>query len=150
MTNPPTESIINEALIGLARSFLQYVAESWPWVDVSQHTIEKQLQVLATRQREDVSELVQLFIDRELPIDFGVFPTEYTDLQFISLATLLDWLQNGQSQIADRLAAAAQSLRESSDEQATALIEAIAVRQQDIAASLKELQRELDNSAAEA
>ncbi|MCH2212182.1 MAG: hypothetical protein MK110_12830 [Fuerstiella sp.] len=149
MTNPPTASIINEALIGLARSFLQYVAESWPWVDVSHQSIEKQLQLLAARQREDVSELVQLLIDRELPIDIGVFPTEYTDLHFISLVTLLDWLQIGQSRISDRLAAAAQSLRESADEDALDLIEAIAGRQQNLAASLRELQQELEKITAE-
>ena len=150
MTNLPTESAINEVLIGLGRSFLQYVAESWPWVDESDRTIEEQVQVLAARQRQDVGELVQLLIGREWPIDFGTFPTEYTDLHFISLSTLFDWLQNGQRQIADRLAGTAKSLRDSSDDQGTALIEAIAVRQNDIGVSLKELQQELKNAPSKA
>ncbi|MEO2034126.1 MAG: hypothetical protein ABGZ35_18790 [Planctomycetaceae bacterium] len=149
MTNPPTESTINEALIGLARSFLQYVAESWPWVDESDRAIDVQVQELAAHQRQDVRELVQLLIGRDWPIDFGTFPTEYTDLHFISLSTLFDWLQNGQRQIADRLAAAAQALRDASDDQGTTLIEAIAIRQNDIAVSLKELQQELMSAPSE-
>ena len=150
MTNLPTESTTNEALIGLSRSFLQYVAESRPWVDETDRRIEEQVQALAARQRQDVGKLVQLLLSRDWPIDFGTFPTEYTDLHFISLSTLFDWLQNGQSQIVDRLAAVAQSLRESSDDQASTLIETIAVRQNNVAKALKELQQELANSSSEA
>lgn len=147
MTNQPTESTINEALIGLSRSFLQYVAESWPWVDESDRGIEEQVQVLATRQRQDVGDLVQLLIERDWAIDFGTFPTEYTDLHFISLSTLFDWLQNGQTRIADRLASTVQLLRSASDEPAAAIVEAIALRQNDLASALKELQQELADTA---
>ncbi len=150
MTNQPTESSINEALIGLSRSFLQYVAESWPWVDESAGRIEEQVQILAGRQRQDVSELVHLLTDRDWPIDFGTFPTEYTDLHFISLSTLFDWLSNGQRQIADLLAATVQSLRAGSDESAATLLEAIALRQNDVASALKELQQELADSPLQA
>lgn len=150
MSNQPTESIINEALIGLSRSFLQYVAESWPWVDETDRTIEEQMQVLAERQRQDVSELVQLLLARDWSIDFGTFPTEYTDLHFISLSTLFERLENGQQKIAGRLAATKQALGEVSDEQATALVDAIILRQGDLAAGLKKLQQELADSITQA
>lgn len=143
MTNLPTESTINEALIALARSFLQYVEESWPWVDQGHRGIEQQVRDLAVRQRQDASELVDLLISRDWPIDFGSFPTEYTDLHFISLSALFDWLQNSQSQIIARLAAATQSFRDASDDQAAELTEAIGVRQREIAGTLSDLQREL-------
>ncbi len=150
MSNQPTESIINEALIGLSRSFLQYVAESWPWVDETDRTIEEQMQVLAERQRQDVSELVQLLLARDWSIDFGTFPTEYTDLHFISLSTLFERLENGQQKIAGRLAATKQALGEVSDEEATALVDAIILRQSDLAACLKKLQQELADSITQA
>ena len=150
MSNQPTESIINEALIGLSRSFLQYVAESWPWVDETDRTIEEQMQVLAERQRQDVSELVQLLLARDWSIDFGTFPTEYTDLHFISLSTLFERLENGQQKIAGRLAATKQALGEVSDEEATALVDAIILRQSDLAAGLKKLQQELADSITQA
>jgi hypothetical protein len=150
MSNQPTESIINEALIGLSRSFLQYVAESWPWVDETDRTIEEQMQVLAERQRQDVSDLVQLLLARDWSIDFGTFPTEYTDLHFISLSTLFERLENGQQKIAGRLAATKQALGEVSDEEATALVDAIILRQSDLAAGLKKLQQELADSITQA
>lgn len=150
MTNQPTESIINEALIGLSRSFLQYVAESWPWVDETDRTIEEQMQVLAERQRQDVSELVQLLLARDWSIDFGTFPTEYTDLHFISLSTLFEWLENGQQKIAGLLAATKQALSEVSDDEATALVDAIIMRQGEVGTALKELQQELADSTTQA
>ena len=150
MTNLPTESTINDVLIALSRSFLQYVAECWPWVDVTDRGIELQVQGLAARQRQDVSELVHLLIRREWAIDFGSFPTEYTDLHFISLGTLLERLQIGQSRIADRLMAATQALCDSSDEEAKSLVEAISGRQKDIGNSIQQLQQELAGSGAQA
>lgn len=150
MTNPATASIINEALISLSRSFLQYVSESWPWVDAEDQGIADQVQTLAARQRQDVGDLVQLLIQRDWAIDFGTFPTEYTDLHFISLSTMLTWLQNGQSRIADRMASAVQTLREASDDEAVGLLEAVAMRQADLGTAMKELQQELTESAAQA
>ncbi len=150
MTNLPTESTINGVLIALSRSFLQYVAESRPWVDEVDRGIEEQVQALAARQRQDVGEIVQLLIDRDWPIDFGSFPTEYTDLHFISLSTLFDRLQTGQSRIADRLAAVTQSLCESSDKQATVLMDSIAERHSDVGSSLQQLQQKLAGSPTQA
>ena len=143
-----TEPTINNALISLSRSFLQYVAESWPWVDVNAQQVEDQLHVLAARQRQDVGDIVQLLTDRDWFIDFGTYPTEYTDLHFISLASMLDWLLNGQSQIADRLAEALASLKEAGDATASELLETVALRQNDLTSAIKELQQELAGSAA--
>jgi len=150
MTSASVEFLINHVLIGLSRSFLQYVAESRPWVDETARKIEEQVKVLAARQRQDVAELADLLIDREWAVDFGSFPTEYTNLHFISLSTLFDWLNHGQSVIADSLTEAVTVLRESGDAAAVDRIEAIRHRQNDLAGALKELQQELNRSAASA
>jgi hypothetical protein len=148
MTHVPTEQTINTALIGLSRSFLQYVAESWPWVDVADRSIEQRLQVLASRERQDVGELVELLLDRDWSIDFGTYPTEYTDLHFISLTALFEWLLIGQDQIADMLSSTQQTLKEAGDQSAMQLVETIASRQKDLAQALKELRQELAESVA--
>lgn len=148
MTQVPTEQTINTALIGLSRSFLQYVAESWPWVDVADRSIEEQLHVLAARQRQDVGELVDLLLDRDWSIDFGTYPTEYTDLHFISLTALFEWLTIGQAQIAELLEATQQTLREAGDQLGAQLVETIALRQNDLSNAMKELQQELADSIA--
>jgi len=143
MTNVPTDSTINTALISLSRSFLQYVAESWPWVDASVRQVEQQVRDLATQQRQDVAALVHVLTERDCHIDFGTYPTEYTDLHFISLSTLLEWLVKGQSQIVDRLRATGETLKEAGDGIASELIEAIANRQTDVASQMKQLQQDL-------
>jgi len=148
MTHAPTEQTINTALIGLSRSFLQYVAESWPWVDEAERNIEQQLQVLAFRQRQDVADLVGLLTDRDWPIDFGSYPTEYTDLHFISLTALFEWLVIGQAQVSEMLLATQQTLKDAADQPAFSLIETIRFRQDDLAKAMKELQQELADSIA--
>jgi hypothetical protein len=148
MTHVPTEQTMNTALIGLSRSFLQYVAESWPWVDEADRSIERQLQILASRQRLDVGDLVGFLVDRDWNVDFGTFPTEYTDLHFISLSALFEWLTVGQAQIDRLLSSTQQMLKETEDLPALHLVEAIALSQNDIAKAMKELQQELADSIA--
>ena len=111
MTCQDNEILLNNALIQMARSFLQYVSESSPWVSVDSVSVGAQVEVLAARQRQDVGEIVSLLTAREHFIDFGSFPTEYTDLQFISLKALMGRLKASQSLICDRVKGTAVSLR---------------------------------------
>ena len=84
----PSQTALNSALIDMSRSFLQYVAEGWPWVGADQQAVGDQVLALAASQRDDVAAIVELLNDREQFIDFGSFPTEYTDLQFLALDTM--------------------------------------------------------------
>ena len=146
MTSEPVEFVLNRVLIGMARSFLQYVADSRPWVDAAARQVEEQVKVLAARQRQDVGELAQLLTDREWFIDFGAFPTSYTDLHFISLSSLFDSLNHGQTVIDASLSEALSAAR-SGDAAALELIETIRHRQNNLAAVLKELQQDLRPAA---
>ncbi len=148
MTDVSTNSTINTVLISLSRSFLQYVAESWPWVDASVLRVEEQVRDLAASQRKDVAALVHVLTERDCHIDLGAYPTEYTDLHFISLSTLLEWLLSGQTQVIDRLRAAADYLKEADDRIAGELLEAIANRQSNVTSRLKQLQQELVDAPA--
>ena len=103
MTCQDNELLLNNVLIQMARSFLQYVAESSPWVSYDTASLESQVLVLAARQRQDVAELATLLTSREHFIDFGSFPTEYTDQQFLSLQSII-----GRIEASHALAATAQ------------------------------------------
>ena len=92
-----TDLALNGVLIDMARSFLQYVAESWPWVTSDGQSVENQVLVIAERQRQDVADIAALLNDREHFIDFGTFPTEYTDLQFLALGALFAPIHNSQA-----------------------------------------------------
>ncbi len=138
-----TESVLNGVLIDMARSFLQYVAEGWPWVSTESQSVEQQVLVIAQRQRQDVAEIVDLLNSREHFIDFGSFPTEYTDLQFLALETMFEWLHVSQSIILKSLDSGISQVTAAGDDEAAALLTAVKTRQQDASSALKELQQQL-------
>jgi len=144
-----SESVLNNVLIDMACSFLQYVAEAWPWVSTQDHSVEEQVNAIAARQRQDVAEIVALLTAREQFIDFGSFPTEYTDLQFIALEALFDSLHGSQQIVCDSIASALSQLRDGSDEEAVNLLTAIETRQTEAATALKEVQEQLATPAAD-
>ncbi|MDG1893792.1 MAG: hypothetical protein P8J37_02680 [Fuerstiella sp.] len=144
-----SESVLNGVLIDMARSFLQYVAEASPWVSTQHHSVEEQVNTIAARQRQDVADVVTLLTAREHFIDFGSFPTEYTDLQFIALEALFDSLHKSQLTVCDSIASALSELSKSDDEEAVQLLTAIKTRQTEAAAALKSVQEELTAAAAD-
>ena len=144
-----SESVLNSVLIDMARSFLQYVAEAWPWVSAQDLSVEEQVSTIAARQRQDVADIVSLLTAREHFIDFGSFPTEYTDLQFIALEALFDSLHKSQRTVCDSIDSALSELSKGDDEEAVLLLTAISTRQTEAAAALKEVQEELAAAAAD-
>lgn len=92
LTAAATSADLNRLVVDLGRSLLQYVGESWPWVPGDAARAEEALQRLVQRQRESVARLTELLIRRNGSIDFGTFPTEYTDLHYVALDYLLEQL----------------------------------------------------------
>ena len=83
---------INQLLIGLHRSLLQYVGDAWPWVDTTAEEERAKLLQLVAAQRKYSERLIELLIDRGWQIDFGTYPTEYTDLHYVAQSYLLKQL----------------------------------------------------------
>ena len=142
------EILLNNVLIDMAHSFLQYVAECWPWVRSEGHSVEEQVRVLAARQRQDVSDIVDLLTEREHYIDFGSFPTEYTDLQFLSLLGMMNLLITSQRAVCGRIATAVISLNAAGDSEGADLLKAVEVRQKESVVALEELKQELSRLAS--
>lgn len=141
-------SLLNNVLIDMSRSFLQYVAESWPWVQSDAESVEQQVMMIAERQRQDVADIAALLNRREHFIDMGSFPTQYTDLQFLALESLFDGVNNSQASVLTSLQNAIGSLRELGDDEAVVLLTAVLTHQQESAEALKSLQRQLADSAS--
>lgn len=148
MTCQDNEILLNNSLIQMARSFLQYVSESSPWVSVDSVSVGAQVEVLAARQRQDVGEIVSLLTAREHFIDFGSFPTEYTDLQFLSLQALMGRMKISQQMICDRLTAATVSLRAAGEIDGADLLTTIESHERDILRALNEIELELTRLTA--
>lgn len=150
MTCQDNEILLNNTLIQMSCSFLQYVSESWPWVRLEATSIEEQVRVLAARQRQDVGEIVSLLTAREYHIDFGSFPTEYTDQQFLGLNMLIGRLKHSQKLICDRISAAVISLETAGDSEASDVLRAVGQHEADILKALSEIEQELQPVAAKA
>jgi len=138
-----SESVLNSVLIEMGRSFLQYISDAWPWVDPLSQSIQDQVMVIAARQRQDVADMAILLTEREHHIDFGTFPTEYTDLQFMALDAVLDYIHQSQTAVCDRLATGLTEVRNLGDKQATDLLTAVEIRQKEATTALQELHAEL-------
>ena len=95
---------LNVALQGLHRSLLQYVGECWPWTcDLDGQELRAGLQSLVSAQQKDVAHLVDILTDTGWVIDYGTYPTEFTDLHYVSLAYLLKQLQTRQATLISTL-----------------------------------------------
>lgn len=147
MKGQANEKLINTVLINLSRSFLQYLSESSPWVRGELAAVGRELESLAATQREDVRILAELLDSREFPVDFGAFPTEYTDLQFLALQSLMAGLIHSQEGQLASLADASSALERSGDTSAAAAVASIQNHQQKLLQSLHELNQKFQPAA---
>ncbi|MEO1994486.1 MAG: hypothetical protein ABGZ17_04350 [Planctomycetaceae bacterium] len=105
---------LKQLLITVARSFLQYADEACLWSSSAAPHLAK----LAAGQRQDVVRIVTHLQQFAPGVEFGTYPTSYTDLHFISLEFLVHQLVRNQTglvnQIEGLLGAAIEDASESS------------------------------------
>jgi hypothetical protein len=85
---------LNDLLIELGRSLLQYAVESS--VYARHDAVARSLAELARAQQGHVARLADLLVTRGWPVDFGGYPTDYTDLHFLSVDYFLPRLAAAQ------------------------------------------------------
>lgn len=90
---------LNDLVVEIGRSFLQYVGETWPWTLTQDDDRREILSGLVKQQSESVARLVALLDHFGHSIEFGSFPTEYTDKQFLSLGYLQKLMDENQKSI---------------------------------------------------
>ena len=93
-------SKLNFLLINLGRSLLQYVGGCSPWSGDEEQG--NPIEPLVCAQKDSIVRLTDLLIQRRWIIDFGSFPTEYSDLHFVALDyLLLQLVENQGALVAD-------------------------------------------------
>jgi len=80
---------LNQLVVDLGRSLLQFVGEVSPWAPSSAHVARETVAQVVHRQQQNVTRLTDLLAARRCPIDFGMYPADFTDLHFLSLKWLL-------------------------------------------------------------
>lgn len=102
---------LNSLVVELNRSLLQYAYECWPYAGDQDEAATK-LRSLAKIQQTDVGVLTDVLLERNWNIDFGTYPTEYTSLQYSSVASLGGFLRESQELGVDRIKEAAEGCKE--------------------------------------
>lgn len=138
-------NLLNDLLIDVSRSLLQYAVEAWPWTANDAEFGLKTVRELAASQRARVAELAELLTSRGHIIDFGIYPTEYTDLHYVALSYFLKLLETSQQELiaeVDRVLAGCRD-----DHAAVDVLDDLLQTQRDIAKSLSELRQHAPNAA---
>ncbi len=137
MANVWRNDELNTLLINIGRSLLQYVGECWPWSAADAQDEQRIIRELMQRQQNHIVWLTDLLAARRTPIDFGTFPTEYTDLHYVALGFLLDQLVTAQEMLVDGVDDTLKFC--SDDREAVAYLEQIAAGERHILDELKKL-----------
>ena len=127
--------ILNRLVINLGRSMLQYLGEASPWTSGAEETKLKTVEALVARQQDAVNKITDLLMARHWLTEFGTYPTDYTDLQYLSLDYLLtQTLENAEADA--KLIAASRAVM---DPEAAAVLDEVAKTQAEIVDALREL-----------
>ena len=103
------EPVLNDVLIALHRSLLQYANEAWPRTTAASVDAFETIVSLATEQAETVDRLTELLRDRGYPVSFSTYP-DFSRFNYVSLEYLLAQLLKDQSQVVAQCEAAAREL----------------------------------------
>jgi hypothetical protein len=84
---------VNDLLVNIARSLLQYAGEAWPWSSAADGLeLRAMVRRLGQVQQQSVRDLANLLDGEGHAVDFGVYPDEYTSLHYVSLRYLIEQL----------------------------------------------------------
>jgi|GEM_PF-226087 len=108
---------LNDVLIRLYRSLLQYAGEAWPWSDVLAGAPERiAVDELAAEQRREVDAIAEVLGERRWPIDAGNYPSQYGDLHYVALEHLLQEIIRDEEDLIDFIQEVAEKCGTSSPE----------------------------------
>jgi hypothetical protein len=103
------EPILNDVLIALHRSLLQYMVDAWPWTDDHSAAAKEAIETEAASQAETVAGLTELLRERGFPVAFGTYP-DFSNLNYLALDFLLKRLVRNQESVVAACRSAAISL----------------------------------------
>jgi hypothetical protein len=99
MVDVRTENLLQNLLRRESRSFLQYLADSYPWTTPDDNDALAELQRLVEEEREALALFARFLTQRRItPPHLGAYPVEFTTCNFVSLRHLVPMLVRQQRQ----------------------------------------------------
>lgn len=90
MSTTTTNRQLNELLVDLHRSLIQYVLEAWLWSTPEAKELKGVVLSLAERQRQDAGKIATLLMNRHVVIDFGTYPSDFTRFNYVAVEFLYE------------------------------------------------------------
>jgi len=139
MARTAENEALNQVLIDLDKSLLSYAAEAWPWTAREDAPERARVQELFARRRAHVAALCDLLVRRGWNVEFGTYPTEFTDLHYVALDFLLAQLIDHQRQLLRGIEQTQRAV--AGDDEAAALLGTLLGEERAALAALEELAR---------
>jgi hypothetical protein len=135
MMSATSTTALNDGLILLYRSLVQYAAECWPWSNAAE--LETAVRGIAAEQMDSIEQINQLLVQRGEYVELGAYPTEYTDLHYVSLKYLLRQMSRNQHDVIAGLQAACSAATD--DTEAAALLKSVCTQAEKHLRTLQDL-----------
>jgi rubrerythrin len=88
-----TRAVLEASVRRENRSFLQYVAEAFPWTSPAEQNALARIKKLIAEERQGAAALGRFLVRHKLPVPpLGVYPVEFTNFNYVSLDHLLPLL----------------------------------------------------------
>jgi hypothetical protein len=138
--------VLNQVLVVMGRSLLQYSADAWPWIGSGSSAARAAVELLTAEQSGRVRQLAELLNGRGWTIDFGVFP-DFTGLHFLSLDFVLPRLVENERAVGREIETAIPKC--AGDAEGAALLQEILPAERAVLARLEELSRSKPTAPAQ-
>ncbi len=128
---------LNHLVVDLGCSLLQFVGEVSPWSPANAGAARDSVACLVKQQRRHTDQLVELLTERRYPVEFGVYPADFTDLHFLSLKAMLPRIIENQNALIAELDEAVHTCID--DAEAIEVLTTVLAGERSITAELKNL-----------
>jgi hypothetical protein len=128
--------LLNEVLIVMGRSLLQYAGLAWPWTSNGSDSLRTAVNELTAAQSSRIAKLSAFLDSRRYTLDFGSFP-DFSDLHYLALAFVLPQLIENERSVVKAIEAALARCTE--DAEGAALLSEILAGERSTLARLEEL-----------
>ena len=106
MIDAPTQALLQGILRRESLSLLQYIRDAFPWTSLEEQGAWPKLRHVVDEDAEGIAELGRFLARRRVPLPYvGMFPVDFTSINFVSLDYVLPRLLDEQRREAAALEA---------------------------------------------